>query len=409
MTTPKVSVIIPVYNVAEYLVQCLHSVLTQSLEELEILCVNDGSTDGSLEILQEYANKDPRISILSQENQGLSQARNVGASMATGEYLFFLDSDDWLETGALELLYHRAEESQVDIVYFSGRVHWEGEIPHQEQSLHLHRPALLCDGVVRTACQQFEHAVTQHAVLPFAWLQFFKRSYYQQEQLRFYPDIYYEDNLFTFQSLFTAKRTICLSQELYHYRKRGGSITRGRSTNKSYESYLTVFLGCLLTLKAQKLPKKTERIYRHFLEEIRSRFAYHYDQVHGEGKVFVREMLLNLEKIYCSELPAPVEQQGFCDNRKDYPELCFFGSGLHCQLVLDFFANNDLEFPVAICDNAPEKQGIQIRGIHVISFDQALERYGEIAILITNQNYYEQILQQVEAVLPPHRILRLDL
>ena len=96
-TTPKVSVIIPVYNVEDYLRQCLDSVINQTLKDIEIICVDDGSTDKSLEILHEYEKKDSRITVLTQKNQYAGVARNVGMSVATGKYFVFLDSDDFFE------------------------------------------------------------------------------------------------------------------------------------------------------------------------------------------------------------------------------------------------------------------------------------------------------------------------
>ena len=91
---PVVSVIIPVYNVEPYLRECLESVIHQTLREIEIICVNDGSTDNSLRVLEEYQGRDDRISVISQDNQGLSAARNCGMRYAGGEYIYFLDSDD---------------------------------------------------------------------------------------------------------------------------------------------------------------------------------------------------------------------------------------------------------------------------------------------------------------------------
>lgn len=110
---PKVSVVIPVYNTAPYLRQCLDSVLNQTLREIEIICVDDGSTDGSAAILKEYASKSPvsrtSINILTQENAGQSVARNVGTAHARGKYIYYLDSDDTLHPHALERLYQVAE------------------------------------------------------------------------------------------------------------------------------------------------------------------------------------------------------------------------------------------------------------------------------------------------------------
>ena len=106
----KVSVVVPVYNVENFLRECLDTIINQSLKDIEIICVNDGSTDSSLDILYEYQEKDDRISVFSQENGGHAVATNVGMKKATGKYLFLMDSDDILELNALEDTYNLAEE-----------------------------------------------------------------------------------------------------------------------------------------------------------------------------------------------------------------------------------------------------------------------------------------------------------
>lgn len=115
---PKVSVIIPVYNVEEYLRQCLDSVVNQTLQDIEIICIDDGSTDSSLAILEEYASRDDRIKILKQQNQYAGVARNNGIKVATGEYLHFLDSDDWIENNTYEKLYNLICKKQCDFLKF---------------------------------------------------------------------------------------------------------------------------------------------------------------------------------------------------------------------------------------------------------------------------------------------------
>ena len=111
MTAPvNISVLVPVYNVEPYLAQCLESICSQTLRELEIVCVDDASTDGSLSILREFAERDPRVKVVqAPENGGLSRSRNLAMSHAVGEYLFLVDSDDWLETDLLEEMYRRAK------------------------------------------------------------------------------------------------------------------------------------------------------------------------------------------------------------------------------------------------------------------------------------------------------------
>ena len=113
---PKVSVIIPVYNVEAYLRQCLDSVVNQTLKDIEIICVDDGSTDGSAAILKEYATKDERIKILTQSNSGAGAARNAGIARATGEWITFSDADDWIEPDAIEKMVAAAQREDADCV-----------------------------------------------------------------------------------------------------------------------------------------------------------------------------------------------------------------------------------------------------------------------------------------------------
>ena len=120
------SIIIPVYNVERYLRDCLNSVLGQTCHEWEAICVNDGSTDGSKFILEEYAAEDPRIKVITKNNGGLSSARNVGLERAEGDYILFLDSDDWLEGRALEIL--KGNMDGEDIGEYEGRQETHGEI-----------------------------------------------------------------------------------------------------------------------------------------------------------------------------------------------------------------------------------------------------------------------------------------
>ena len=110
---PVVSVVIPVYNVEPYLSECLDSVCKQTLKNIEIICINDGSTDRSLTVLQKYSERDKRIHIINQNNQGLSYSRNVGIRQAKGRYVYFLDSDDYITHNALETLVHTMENTKI--------------------------------------------------------------------------------------------------------------------------------------------------------------------------------------------------------------------------------------------------------------------------------------------------------
>ena len=108
---PKISVIIPVYNTAEYLEKCINCIILQTLSDIEVICINDGSTDNSLDILNTYAEKDKRIIIINQENAGQSVARNIGLDIAQGQYVYFVDSDDTIHEQTLEIMYRVADRN----------------------------------------------------------------------------------------------------------------------------------------------------------------------------------------------------------------------------------------------------------------------------------------------------------
>ena len=123
----KVSVIIPMYKVEEYLRECLDSVVNQTLKEIEVLCIDDGSPDRSAEIASEYVSKYSNFKLIRKENGGQSSARNLGIEVASGEYVYFLDADDYIDAQMLEKLYQRASEGALDIIYFNTNLFFEND------------------------------------------------------------------------------------------------------------------------------------------------------------------------------------------------------------------------------------------------------------------------------------------
>ena len=115
---PLISVIVPVYNVEDYLISCMDSIINQTLENIEVICINDGSTDESLKILKEYEKKDERVKVYSKQNSGQGTARNFGLENAIGEYVLFVDSDDWIDIETCEILYDVAKSKELDLLIF---------------------------------------------------------------------------------------------------------------------------------------------------------------------------------------------------------------------------------------------------------------------------------------------------
>ena len=211
------SVIIPVYNVENYLRDCLDSVLHQTFEDWEAICVNDGSTDGSASILEEYASLDPRFVVVSQANGGLSAARNAGLKVAKGEYVLFLDSDDWLEQNALEVLANNRNGE--DMLCFSGRRFFddEGKYFPSDQLTERYYP---------TGMDYYNENALEHRDFAFVCvvLRTYRRKFLIENGLLFKEGIYHEDNLFTPIACYHAQRIRVINECLYDYRVRSSSI-----------------------------------------------------------------------------------------------------------------------------------------------------------------------------------------
>ena len=258
MGSPKVSVIVPVYNVEGYVGRCLESLKNQSLTELEILCIDDQSTDASWTVLQACQERDARIVLLKNvANGGLSYTRNQGIARAHGQYLYFLDSDDWITVDCLERLYSIAERAALDVVYFDSACVRDGALTPVPS---LHR---ITDGDVdfrvvtgRTLFQIFARE-QEHVMM--AWACFMRRQFVVEYGLGFYEGIWYEDQLFYLQAILQAKRVTYLPALLHVYRYRPDSITMQEANSERLKGFLVIFCELQafverLTLLPEELP-----------------------------------------------------------------------------------------------------------------------------------------------------------
>lgn len=255
---PVVSVIIPVYNVEEYLRDCLDSVISQTLQNIEIICVNDGSPDHSDLILAEYEARDARIKVVNQPNGGLSVARNTGMAIARGKYISFLDSDDMLKPDALELLYNRAESDNLDQIIFAAEVFYDGYEPDSDEwtkyYAHGHRY-----GEVKSGPECFADLVLNKDYVFAAQLRFSLRSRLNTQKLLFRPKMIHEDSLFSFINDLSAKRAIVIDETLYLFRKRADSITTGGVSMKHVIGYFVSFIESLKFVHYKTFSERVQR------------------------------------------------------------------------------------------------------------------------------------------------------
>lgn len=228
---PKISIIVPVYNVERYLDKCLESLLNQTIKDIEIILVNDGSTDSSGEICEKYRWKDSRIVLIQQENAGVSAARNTGLFHAKGDCVGFVDPDDWVEPAMFEKMHGLIERENSDLCLCSFAVHKNGKsklaadlldfekwIDHQGKV----KKALLLDMIGSP-----DMNIGSKTIMGSVCRMLVKRSLIETHGLRFEPGLsYMEDTLFFMGALLKSEKISLTAEALYHYVLRGGSATQ---------------------------------------------------------------------------------------------------------------------------------------------------------------------------------------
>lgn len=235
----KVSVILPVYNVAAYLDETFASLLSQTLQEIEIIAVNDGSMDNSEDIIKKYAQQDARISYFSQENQGQSAARNLALQHAKGEYIYMMDSDDVLANpDALRICYEYAEQNKADFIFFDGdTLQEQGAAPltwdyKRTEDLDESK-AYNGERLLSEVLDKWKHNCV-------VWLLLIKHNYLKQIGLDFYPGIIHEDELFTTKLTLQSDKIFCLKKSFVKHRVRSASTMGIRYSKRNINCYLTV-------------------------------------------------------------------------------------------------------------------------------------------------------------------------
>jgi glycosyltransferase involved in cell wall biosynthesis len=310
--SPKISIIIPVYNVEPYLRDCLDSVVNQMMCEIQIICVNDGSTDNSLVILEEYARRDSRIEIINKPNCGLSSARNAAYPYIRSKYTLFVDSDDWIEYDLCEKVYRKAEATGAEMVLFYFK------IPFGAKTDTL----AMFNGITP------EDKVTdseKHTVMGYvpAWGKLWRSDFLLDNKLFFPEGLCFEDNLIHWQGVILANKISVMPEPLYYYRQRDDSIMsqyelkyfdmfeiysmiidfiKGRNIHESYKKYLLRnkidwLFNNYRTTKSEFKPKFLDEIKKSLREDeidymrkeryIDYSVTYFYYCVSGDWRIFL--------------------------------------------------------------------------------------------------------------------------
>jgi len=284
MNHPNISIIIPVYNVEPYLRQCLDSVSNQSLKGIEIICINDGSTDNSLNILKEYASKDKRIRILDVKNGGQGLARNRAIKEASGEYLGFVDSDDWIDPTMFHDLYECAKKFDADVTICEiAHYNSHNGIISQPEWLKLPIDNKFDDkffkweDILEVGFQINSGPVNK----------IYRNHFIRQRNIEFSTGLYYEDILFVYKSLINAKRICLVRKPLYLYRySRPGSIS-----SDTGKKQFDIFVVLNQLQKSIEKIEKYEQIKIFFYKYKFDQYLSHFRKVNKEYKKEFRDRM----------------------------------------------------------------------------------------------------------------------
>jgi len=304
---PLVSVIVPVYNVEKYLKECLNSLTNQTLKQIEIVCVNDGSPDNSLGIIEDYAQKDNRITVVSRKNGGLSAARNSGIENAKGKYIYFLDSDDFITENALEKLYTLSEKENLDILYFGVENYFENEELKKhdikEDTYYVRKQYF---DIAVSGDVLFERFLAEDMFICCVPFQFIRKDFLVESGITFKEGMLHEDELFSPQLILEAERTMVIEDKLYMRRIREDSIMTTAPTHRNFIGYFIAYTAltskAIINNKYSDTAKATLSLYTRKLYNTSRRI---YKQISAEEKRLV-DINLPAE---CKLLFQPIKEQ----------------------------------------------------------------------------------------------------
>lgn len=214
----KLSIIVPVYNVEKYLPKCLESLIKQTLKDIEIICVNDGSTDNSLAILKEFASKDSRIRIIDNQHQGVAKTRNTGIEQSTGEYIGFVDSDDYIDIDFFEKLYNSATKSNSDIAIAS--------ILKHKNFFNIYNAKYTKEEIAITIQDKIKLCEDKKHFFFYAWNKIYHSGFIKENNIKFSEGQIYEDVMFAIKALYYSNKIISVYGTKYHYIEHENSLTK---------------------------------------------------------------------------------------------------------------------------------------------------------------------------------------
>ena len=309
MDNIKVSVILPVYNGEKYIKKCMKSLIDQTLKEIEIICVDDGSVDGTLEALKEYENLD-NVTVITQENAGAGAARNKGMSYAKGEYLSFLDADDIFEKDMLEVAYNKAVEDKADMVVFNSDQYYEETQEYKKADWTLRYAKI-------PPYTPFKHRqMTDNVFKVFvgwAWDKLFLKEFVDRYALKFQEQRTSNDMFFVFMATVLSNRiTVVPKDKVLVHQRRNNAVSLSNTREKSWQCFHEALKKLKQGLVEHGIYKEVEQDYINY--------ALHFSlwNLNTVSKTVYDDMLNKLKNEWFTVFGITGKQESYFYNKKEY-------------------------------------------------------------------------------------------
>ena len=372
----KLSIIIPVYNTENYLEQCLDSIINQSLKELEIICIDDESKDNSLIILRKYQTKDKRIKVISKKNEGVGPTRNLGIELAKGEYICFIDSDDYVDLKLYEIAYKTAKKFNADLVAFRWH-HFVGKIDKFKEKNTKFIPIF----------DVMEKLWDKASILP--WNKIIRREIFKDKNVRFFPYDFAEDIFFNYNMYPRIKNISFIDKAFYHYREgRIGKLSR-ISYNQKFIKSNKMFPLLYESWKKGNFIKGRESLLLSFLFSIRARRCRRFYTFEKNCFKHIKNMHLLYNKDVFESLRGG-NRRIILGLKKRFPDLICDNNIYNKNNVINNNKCEIIEFSYIILNNNSNLEFIENNIQSIIS--QTLNRFYNIEIIYINFNLKENIL-----------------
>lgn len=390
---PKVSVIIPVFNVENYLAECLDSILNQTFQDTEIICIDDASTDGSMDILKAYALQEPKIIIVQNEqNGGLAYTRNRGIERASGDFILFVDSDDYIEKDLITTVVENADN--VDMVCFDYKK--KDEIWNSDDRHMFH----VGNGRYK-AREFFMDSVKENSIVYSAWSKLYRRDFIMKENIRFINGIRYEDIVFCFLCMMKADTVYCIPDKKYVYRIRDNSIMTKKTDGKNIMDYFQIIYYLIQYYLSHSFDDELEKAIEKYIHKVYRDFlnAYRKYAAANDGYELKKRMpdkdqaklygIVSGYGDYAGEVQAHIvgEMQRIKQNRY----IIIYGAGDIARETIIALDKYDVAIAgIAVSDDSGNKKSLLGNTVKAIS-DYVDKKEDSLVIIATTVRFYSDI------------------